>query len=302
MAEHGAGGLPTLPVTVLIPVRNEAANIDRCLDALAPARRVIVIDSNSTDTTAVQAKAKGAEVLQFAYQGGYPKKRQWAMDHAGITTDWVLLVDADEVIPDTLWNEIAAAIDDAQAYDAYVITKGFHFLGRRFRFGGFSHSAVLLFRGGKARFEELDASVRTAHDMEVHERMIVTGRVGRLATPLIHCDFKGLTAYIDRHNQYSSWEAGVRYRSLRTGSYGDATINPRLFGNTQERRRFLKHIAMRVPFEPLAWFAYHYILRLGFLEGRRGLIACQIRADYIRQARAKLYELALRADSRTDFH
>jgi hypothetical protein len=66
-----------------------------------------------------------------------------------------------------------------------------------------------------------------------------------------------------------------------------------LFGNSQERKRFFKLIAVRTPFEPWLWFVYHYFACLGFLEGRRGLIACQIRSAYIRQVRAKMYELAL---------
>src|SRR5437764_1235201 len=133
------------------------------------------------------------------------------LNKLNMNTEWVLLLDADEVVPKELWDEIACAISKSGAPDAFLITKGFHFLGRRFRFGGFSHSAVLLFRQGKAEFEELDSSIATAHDMEVHERMIVDGAVGVISTPLIHEDFKGLTAYIDRHNPYSTWEAGVRF-------------------------------------------------------------------------------------------
>ena len=97
---------------------------------------------------------------------------------------------------------------------AYLITKGFHFLGQRFRHGGFSHAAVLLFRRGAARFEHLLDEPADALDMEVHERLLVDGAIGRLATPLVHEDFKGLEAYIDRHNRYSTWEAKVRFQDL----------------------------------------------------------------------------------------
>jgi glycosyltransferase involved in cell wall biosynthesis len=284
-----------LSVTVLIAVKNEAVNLERCLAALGPAARVVVLDSHSTDRTAAIAGAWGAEVVQFDYAGGYPKKRQWALDTVRLTSEWVLLLDADEVVPDKLWKEITAEIRAGDAPDAFLITKGFHFLGRRFRFGGFSHSAVLLFRRGAARFEHLLDDPVGAQDMEVHERLVVEGRVGRLRTPLIHEDFKGLQAYIDRHNHYSTWEARLRSRYLRDGSYGRSTIQPRLFGNAQERRRFLKFIAVRTPGEPLWWFLYHYVFRLGWLEGRPGLIAAQIRASYIAQARAKCFELGLEA-------
>jgi glycosyltransferase involved in cell wall biosynthesis len=285
----------TLSITAIVAVKNEARNIERCLKALAPVQRVVVVDSNSTDNTVALAKDCGAEVLQFTYTGGYPKKRQWALDSLAISTGWVLLLDADEVVTPELWDEIAREVAKTRPCNAYLITKGFHFLGRRFRFGGFSHAAVLLFRKGKALFEQLDEdTIPSPLDMEVHERVIVDGTIGHLQSPLIHEDFKGLAAYIERHNHYSSWEAAVRHRYLRSGHYGNAAIQPKLFGNAQERRRFLKGIAIRVPFEPLLWFLYHYIFRLGLFEGRAGLIASQIRASYISQVRAKLFELSMK--------
>lgn len=282
---------PSLPITVLIAAKNEEANMARCLRALAPAERVVVLDSYSTDATADIARTHGAEVVQFDYSGGYPKKRQWALDTLTIDTAWVLLLDADEVVPDALWTEMDTALSGGAPHDAYLITKGFHFLGRRFDHGGFSHQAVLLFRTGQGHFEELIDDPAEALDMEVHERVIVDGSVGTLGTPLIHEDFKGLEAYIDRHNRYSTWEARLRRTYLKEGAYGSQAVRARLFGDNQERRRFLKKLAVRAPFEPALWFIYHYIVRLGFLEGRPGLIASQIRASYIAQVRAKMYEL-----------
>lgn len=281
----------SVPVTVLLAVRNEEPNIRRCLSALAPAQRVIVADSHSTDRTAAIAAEFGAEVVQFAYTGGYPKKRQWVLDTVPLTTEWVLFLDADEEVPTALWGEIAAATADPRSPNGFFVVKGFHFLGRRFRFGGFSFAAVLLVRRGKARFERLVDDPAGALDMEVHERVIVDGPLGRLKTPLIHDDFKGLEAYLDRHNRYSTWEARLRHQFLTTGAYGEAQIKPRLFGNAQERRRFFKKLAIRVPCESLLWFLYHYVVRCGFLEGRPGLIASRIRSDYIAAVRAKLYEL-----------
>jgi hypothetical protein len=78
---------------------------------------------------------------------------------------------------------------------------------------------------------------------------------------------------------------------LLSGQWGEDTIRPRIFGNSQERRRFLKQLALRMPCESILWFLYHYVARLGFLEGRPGLIASRIRSDYIAQVRAKIYEL-----------
>lgn len=278
------------PLTVLIAAKDEAANLPKCLAALDPAERVIVIDSHSTDATADIATSHGAEVVQFDYKGGYPKKRQWALDTLSIDTPWVLLLDADEVVPDALWEEIEEAIV-AGRHDAYLITKGFHFMGRAFRFGGFSHAAVLLFRTGQARFEELIEDPAEGLDMEVHERLLVDGSVGTLETPLVHEDYKGLEAYIDRHNRYSTWEARLRHTYLTEGQYGERAVSASLMGDAQERRRFLKQWAVRMPFEPLLWFLYHYVIRLGLLEGRPGLIASQIRMHYIAHVRAKMYAL-----------
>jgi glycosyltransferase involved in cell wall biosynthesis len=283
-----------VPVTVLVAVKNEQENMARCLAGLGRAERVIVVDSHSTDQTARIARDAGVEVVQFDYQGGYPKKRQWALNTLDIRTDWVLLLDADELVPEALWDEITKAVAAKNDCCAYFILKGFHFLGQRFRFGGFSFAAVLLIRKGKARFEEILREVGDGLDMEAHERMIVDGPIGRLRTPLIHQDFKGLHAYIDRHNRYSTWEAMLRYRFLAGGQYGADTIRPRLFGNTQERRRWIKGFLIRLPGEQWIWFLYHYLLRLGVLEGRRGLIACSIRSWYIACVRSKVYEIRLR--------
>ncbi len=99
-----------LPITVLLAAKNESANLPKCLRALTPAQKVFLLDSHSTDASAQIAEQLGADVVQFNYSGGYPKKRQWALDNLSIETPWVLLLDADEVVPDSLWNEIESVI------------------------------------------------------------------------------------------------------------------------------------------------------------------------------------------------
>lgn len=298
MTQRPVVSVPTkLPITVLIAVKNEALNLPKCLAALSPAKRVVLIDSASTDETAQVAQSHGVEVIQFNYSSAYPKKRQWALDNVPIKTPWVFLLDADEVMSEQLWQEIALVMSSPTPKAAYLVEKAFHFLGKRFRFGGFSFQAVLLLQTGKGRFEELAVDPCSNLDMEVHERIVVDGEIGSLRNPVLHEDFKGLQAYIDRHNKYSSWEAELRLRYLESGQYGDTAVKPKLFGNSQERRRFLKKLVLKMPFEHWVWFVYHYLVRLGFLEGRRGLIACQIRASYIAQTNAKIYEARLKRTS-----
>lgn len=283
-----------LPVSVLLAAKNEEKNLRKCLLSLTPAKEIYVIDSLSSDDTARIATTEfDATVVQFHYSGGYPKKRQWALENIEFGNEWILLLDADEEVPDELWQEIAVAISKPDACDAFMIRKGFHFLGRRFRFGGFSHSALVLFRQGTCRFEELVEDSSSGLDMEVHERVIVDGSVGVMRHALVHEDFNGLEAYLDRHNKYSTWEANLRFHNKKNMVYGLESIRPRLFGNAQERRRFLKQVIVRMPFEPWVWFIYHYFVRLGCMEGRPGFIACRIRSAYIAQVRSKLYELDL---------
>jgi len=190
-----------------------------------------------------------------------------------------------------LLEEIEEVVLKETAFSAFLIVKQVYFLGRKLTFGGFSFGAVLLVRKGKAQFEKIIEEPAGTMDMEVHERVIVDGEVGKLKTPLIHDDYKDLGAWIDRHNKYSTWEARVRKQFFDTGRYGQESIQPRLFGNTQERRRFLKKMLVRMPFEPFIWFFYNYVIKLGFLEGRPGWTLCRMRAQHVFQIRAKLHEL-----------
>src|SRR5436305_6487858 len=121
--------MSAVPVTVLLAVKNEQENLLRCLAGLDRAERVIVLDSHSADQTLQIAREDGVEVVQFDYRGGYPKKRQWALNTLDIRTEWVLLLDADEFVPPALWDEIAAVVQGQGNACGYFIVKGFHFLG-----------------------------------------------------------------------------------------------------------------------------------------------------------------------------
>src|SRR3982074_532548 len=121
-----------LPVSVIVAARNEAHNLPRCLEALHDVGEVYVIDSQSTDATPEIARSFGAKVVQFHYQGGWPKKRQWAMDTLPIAYDWILLLDADEVVTPELSREILQAIQNPKV-TGYRICLQLYFLGKLLR-------------------------------------------------------------------------------------------------------------------------------------------------------------------------
>lgn len=280
-----------LPVTVIIPVRNEAHNLPRCLESLKSVGEVYVIDSESTDDTGVVAQSYGAKVVQFHYTGGWPKKRQWAMDTLLLAFDWILLLDADEVLTPDLENEITKAILDPNI-DGYYIALQIYFLGRRLRHSGAGFWKLSLFRKGLGRFEcrlrDQDASMA---DMEVHEHVVVNGTTRKLSHPLIHHNIESLSRYIQKHNEYSNWEARVWCYGGRDKDKNDEDIKPSLWGTQAQRRRWLRRRFLRMPGSPLAFFLYKYVWRLGFLDGIPGLIYCAMQGIQFFHIKAKIYEL-----------
>jgi glycosyltransferase involved in cell wall biosynthesis len=276
-----------LPVTVIIPARNEARHLARCLEALREVAEIYVVDSRSTDETCAIARSFGAKVVQFNYVGGWPKKRQWAMDSLPMGNNWILLLDADEIVTADLADEIRCAIQKRDAV-GYRIRLQMHFLGRLLRHGDANFWKLSLFRRGRARFEcRLKDQNSSMADMEVHEHVIADGPVGELSHSLIHDNVESLSRYIEKHNEYSNWEAQV----LAHAAPDPDGIEPDLFGTQAQRRRWLKKKLYRIPGSPILLFVYRYFLRLGFLDGIPGLIYSGFQAVQMFHTKAKIYEL-----------
>ena len=179
-APNASAATPVLPISVIVPVRNEARNLPRCLESLAGAGEVYVIDSQSSDDTVAIAHAHGAKVVQFHYAGGWPKKRQWAMDTLPLAYDWILLLDADEVLTPELVEEIRQALQNPKV-DGYFIRLQLHFLGRVLRHCDASFWKLSLFRKGRGRFEcRLKDQDTSMADIEIHEHVVVDGRSAEL--------------------------------------------------------------------------------------------------------------------------
>src|ERR1700730_18337153 len=277
----------SLPVSVIVPARNEASNLPRCLESLRGVGEVYVIDSQSSDDTAEIARSFGAKLVQFHYAGGWPKKRQWAMDTLPLVYDWVLLIDADEALTPELEEEVRHAIQDPR-FDGYYIALQMFFLGRVLRHGGAGFYKLSLFRRGKGRFEcrlkDQDASMA---DMEVHEHVIVQGKSARLKNPLLHHNVESISRYIQKHDEYSNWDAQVWLE----GEANSTALPPSLFGNQAQRRRWLRKRLFALPGSSLLLFIYRYFFRLGFLAGVPVLIYCGFQGIQFFHIKAKIYEL-----------
>lgn len=276
-----------LPVSVIVAARNEEKNLPRCLHALRDVAEVFVIDSGSTDATPEIGRQFGAKVVQFRYQGGWPKKRQWAMDTLPLANEWTLLIDADEALTPELADEIRLAIANPTV-NGYYISLRMHFLGRVLRHGDASFWKLALFRKGKGRYEcRLRDQDTSMADMEVHEHVVVDGATAQLTQPLIHHNVESLSRYIQKHNEYSNWESRV----LLQGRADRMELPPAFFGTQAQRRRWLKKKLYSFPGSPVLLFFYRYFLRGGFLDGVPGLIYCGFQAVQMFHTKSKIYEL-----------
>ena len=283
-----------LPVSVIVAARNEERNLPRCLEALKNVGEVYVIDSGSIDDTPEIARSYGAKVVQFHYRGGWPKKRQWAMENLPLAFDWIFLVDADEALTPELEGEIRRAIGNPTV-NGYYVSLRMYFLGRVLRHGDANFWKLALFRKGKGRYEcRLRDQDLSMADMEVHEHVVVDGPTSRLTNPLIHHNVESLSRYIQKHDEYSNWESHMLLR----GEQNSSELLPALFGNQAQRRRWLKKKLYVVPGSPVLLFLYRYFLRGGWMDGIPGLIYCVFQAVQMFHTKAKIYELKSKAIER----
>lgn len=263
-----------IPVSVIVMTRNEAANIADCLSCLRGFAQVLVVDSDSADGTVAIARGLGATVIPFTWNGRYPKKKQWSLSHAGVRHDWVLFVDADERVTPELAAEIATKVrapgDDACT--AFFISSRPVWLGRQLRHGT-PYRKIALMRRDRAAFPVCDdLHVARMWEVEGHYQPAIQGPVGRLRQALLHADAKPPSAWFDRHNRYSDWEAAL-------SGPGTRRAGARLAGE-RGWRRLAKRMVMSLPGRPVLAFLFDYLCCLGFMDGKAGLHHAVARAFY----------------------
>ncbi|PKP91623.1 MAG: glycosyltransferase family 2 protein [Alphaproteobacteria bacterium HGW-Alphaproteobacteria-16] len=258
----------TTSLTVILLTHNEELHIGRALAAIAPiAQRVVVVDSGSTDATVAIAQSHGATVLHNPWIN-YAQQFAWALDHADITTDWVMRLDADEIIGPDLADEINAKLPALPADVAGVNLQRRHiFLDKWIKHGGrFPLTLIRIWRTGQGRIE----------DRWMDEHMVIWG--GRTVTfngAFSDHNLKDITFFTAKHNGYATREAiDVLIDKYGLGDKDDA-LSAKSASFQASLKRFVKErIYNRMPFyvSTTGYFLYRYIVQLGFLDGKAGLI------------------------------
>lgn len=269
-----------IPVTVVVPVKNEEANLPRCLPRLGRFAEVVVVDSGSTDRTPEIARDLGATLLHFTWNGRYPKKRNWVLLNHPIRTEWVLFLDADELVDDRFCDEVAAAVA-AGRHAGYWLSYTNHFLGRRLRHG-VPQRKLALFRVGSGLYERIEEQSWSGLDMEIHEHPVLDGSIGSISAPIEHNDFRGIGKFVERHRDYAAWEARRLLLLRRCQTDAAAALTP--------RQRF-KYANLDRWWYPWFYFVYTYVVRAGFLDGSRGFYYALYKTWYFLTIKLMLDEL-----------
>lgn len=278
-------------LTIIVLTKNEENNLPALLDSVSGLKAsLFVVDSGSTDRTVDIAKAGGCTVVTHPFEN-YAKQRNWAFDHLPLRTPWVLCLDADERLTPELKAEIQTTIKSSDSnISGYMLRKRTHFMGRWLRHGGqYPAWHLRLFRTGKARCEE------RLYD----QHFVVEGQVAKLRHDYIDILTDNLTSWTDRHNRWASLEAAEILAEHSAGM----RVLPNAFGTPLERKRFLRlRVYHRAPLFLRAFllFLFDYVIRLGFLDGRPGLIFHVLQRFWFRfLVDAKLYEQSVATHPKT---
>ena len=272
-------------VSPVTPTPDEERHGERAATAALSLGPVFVLDSGSRDRTRELAVAAGATVVEHPWEG-YSAQKNWALEHLPLETEWVLFLDADEIVTEALRAELVGTVRQ-NGFDGYYLPRRFVFLGRELRHAWWYPDYQLrLFRRGKARYE----------DRLVHEHVLLEGNAGFLREALLHENLKGIDAFVDRHRRYAALEAAEILKARRGATEGQRP--GRFLGTWPERRRALKtRVWHRLPGRPVIRFLWMYVLRRGFLDGRQGLIYSQLIAFHEALVNANLFEQEAAAEA-----
>ena len=238
-----------------------------------------MVDSESTDGTKELAIRLGAEVLEFRWDGKFPKKRNWFLQTRGVTTPWVLFLDSDERVTPEFVAELRCRLPDAAETGFWVMFD--NWFGSRFLRHGDAFRKLALFRPGAGEYERFPEEMWSGLDMEVHEHPVLRGKVGEIRTRLQHFPFRDGESYRVKHGEYAQWE--VRRRQWLDG------VGPEVWAGLTARQRFKYRYLEKWWLGPL-YFLVSYLGKAGFLDGKAGWDFARLKLEYFRRIRNKLME------------
>lgn len=283
-------------VAVIILTHNEAIHLPRALEHIRIfAREIFVVDSFSTDDTVEIAKASGARIYQHSFEN-HARQFQWALENVPITSDWVMRLDADEIVEADLAEEIQLKLPCLPAeISGVTLDRKTIFRGKFIRYGGrFPLTLLRIWRRGAARIE----------DRWMDEHIYLTkGRAVRFTGGFADYNLRDLTHFISKHNDYATREAMDRLNSRWQLSQPQDFLNSGSTVRQVKIKRLLKEAVFnRLPFELSAalYFLFRYVILLGFLDGREGLMYHFLQGFWYRYlSGAKLREMEQAASRAT---
>lgn len=243
-----------LAVSIVIPVKNDAGNLSECLPLLKEFDDVKIVDSGSADDTAELAKMYGRELVQFSWDGKFPKKRNWALANCTFKHEWVMFLDADERMTEAFKTELRRVLPSTKC-NGFVCFYDNWFMGRMLRHGDVMRKSAIL-RLGHGGYERIEERNWSKLDMEIHEHLVVDGVMGVIKARLEHHDKRSVESYRRKHEEYAKWEAN---RCRMISDYSKLTARQRL-----------KYSLLRSRIFPLLYFLGAYVGKLGFLDGLAG--------------------------------
>ena len=277
------------PISVLIPAKNEASNLADCLASVAFCDEIVVVDSGSTDATRAIAEQAGAQVVDFRWDGQFPKKKNWALANIPWRHEWIFIIDADERATPEMESAMRAIVADPQPPHAgYYVNRRFWFLDGWLNHCGYFPSWNLrFFRHKSGRYERAAGGDTGSGDNEVHEHVELQGTAGYLPGVMAHHAFPDIATWVEKHNRYAAWEARQQVEAGSAATH--ESLDPGL-----ARKRRLRRLAWHLPFRPTLRFLYHYVWRAGFLDGYRGYVFCRLMGWYEFLCATKAAELRRR--------
>lgn len=255
-----------LPLSVIITTYNEQINVAECIESVSWADEILLVDSFSTDQTVEIARRYPIKILQREYFGSAAQKN-WAIDR--VEHDWVLIIDADERVPEPLAREVLSVLATVPSVHGFYIRRENVFIDRVIRHSGWSTDKVVrLFRRDKGRYP----------NRRVHADLEIEGAVPVLRNAFLHYTFRTFDQYFPKFLNYAEWGAAQAFRDGRRAGLAELVFRP--------------------------WWRFFrtYVLQLGFLDGMHGFVLCNLQAFGVFLKYARLWEYRIRAARGEDLH